>query len=58
MPVVLILLAIIALVLYILFGYLLPPFASPPAPTGWRSMVTAIVIIVILLLWYYPIGAH
>jgi hypothetical protein len=52
MPVALVLLAIIALVLYILFGYLLPSFASPPAPAGWRTMVTIVVILVVLILWY------
>ena len=52
MPTSLILLSIIALVLYILFNDLLPPWNTPPAPSYWKSIVTVVVIIVVLLLWY------
>jgi hypothetical protein len=52
LPVSLILLGIIALVLHLLFGYLIP---SPPVepPSRWyRPGVAIVVIIVVLLLWY------
>jgi hypothetical protein len=52
MPDVLLLLAVIALVLYILFGYVLPPWSAPPAPTYWRSGAAVLVIIIVLLMWY------
>lgn len=42
------LLAIIALVLHILFGYLLPP----PANGGYyRNVLALIVVIVVILIW-------
>jgi hypothetical protein len=51
MPAALYILSIIALVLYILFGYVLTP-PAPTWPAYWRSFVSIIVIIVVLLLWY------
>jgi hypothetical protein len=55
MPVSLILLGIIALVLHILFGYLLPPDPSPNAFTH-KFFITIIVIVMVLLLWYVAPG--
>ena len=52
MPVSLILLAIIALVLYILFGYLIPDAGTPPRGPYFRCVVTVIVIILVLLFWF------
>ncbi len=55
LPVSLILLSIIALVLHILFGYLIPnPLLAPQErPSRWfRSGVAIVVIILVLLLWY------
>jgi hypothetical protein len=52
LPVSLILLSIIALVLHLLFGYLIP---NPPVepPSRWfRPGVAIVVIILVLLLWY------
>jgi len=50
MPPILVLLAIIALVLYIVFDYLMPPISSGPA--YWRSLLAFIIVILILLFWY------
>jgi|HubBroStandDraft_5_1064220.scaffolds.fasta_scaffold361300_1 hypothetical protein len=51
LPVSLILLAIIALVLHILFGYYLD---SPPNPPNryFRPVVATLVIVVVLILWF------
>jgi len=53
MPPVLQILAVIALVLYILFGYLIP---SPPAGVErsryFRAAVSGLVIVLILILWF------
>ncbi len=51
LPVSLILLGVIALVLHILFGYVLTAPAPPRAPY-FRQVVAVIVIIVVLLLWF------
>ncbi len=52
MPIALVLLAVIALVLYILFGYLLPPIPNPPlTPTG-RCVLAWIVVILVLIFWF------
>ena len=52
LPPVLIILAVIALVLHILFNYLLVP---PPA-TSWpyyhRPLITILVIVMILIFWF------
>ena len=55
MPVSLILLGIIALVLNILFGYLLPPDPSPNAFVH-KFFITIIVIVLVLVLWYVAPG--
>ena len=55
MPVSLILLGIIALVLHILFGYLLPPDPSPNAFVH-KFFITIIVIVLVLVLWYVAPG--
>jgi hypothetical protein len=52
MPVSLILLAIIALVLHILFGYLIPEPTSPPRNRYFRPGWSAVVIVLILLFWF------
>jgi hypothetical protein len=53
MPVSLILLAIIALTLHILFAYFIGPLSSPEHPTpAARAMIAALVIVLILLLWF------
>jgi hypothetical protein len=53
MPVSLILLSIMALVLYILFGYLIPD-APPALPRGrsFRPLVSVAVIVIVLLFWF------
>lgn len=51
MPIVLVLLAVIALVLYILFGYLIPPGAPPLTPTG-RCILAWLVVILVLIFWF------
>jgi len=52
MPVSLQILGVIALVLYILFGYLIPEPTTPPRGPYFRCVVTAMVIILILLFWF------
>ena len=52
MPVSLVLLAIIVLVLYILFGYLIPEPTTPPRGPYFRPIVAVIVIILVLLFWF------
>jgi hypothetical protein len=51
LPVSLILLAVIALVLHILFGYLIPNPATPAGPY-FRPVVATIVIVLVLLFWF------
>lgn len=51
MPPILIVLAVIALVLHILFGYLLPPPGVNMTTTG-RFLTALLVIILILLFWF------
>lgn len=55
MPVSLILLGIIALVLHILFGYLLPPDTNPN-PYPRRAFIALMVIVAVLILWYVVPG--
>jgi hypothetical protein len=50
MPPVLILLAVIALVLHILFTYLLPPSNPPNATARW---VIAVIVIILILLFLF-----
>jgi uncharacterized protein YacL len=52
LPVSLVLLSIIALVLHILFGYLIPNPSTPPQGPWFRTIVSIIVIVIVLLLWY------
>ena len=52
LPVSLILLSIIALVLHILFGYLIPNPPAVPVSRWFRPGVAIVVIILVLLLWY------
>ena len=52
LPVSLILLSIIALVLHLLFGYLIPSPPVNPPNRDFRSGVAVVVIILVLLLWY------
>ena len=52
LPVSLILLSIIALVLHLLFGYLIPSPPDPPVSRWFRPGVAIVVIILVLLLWY------
>lgn len=51
LPLSLILLSIIALVLHILFGYLLPPFVEPNAYRN-RAFTAAFVIVLVLIFWF------
>jgi hypothetical protein len=51
LPVSLILLAIIALVLYILFGYVIPPPTST-TPRYFKTAISGVVIVLVLLLWF------
>ena len=51
LPVSLIILAVIALVLHILFGYLIPPGGAFSQPVQ-RSFVAVVVIVIVLLLWF------
>lgn len=50
MPAALIVLAVIALVLYILFTYLIPP-GSVITPTG-RCILAWVVVIMVLIFWF------
>jgi hypothetical protein len=50
LPVALVLLAIIALALYILFGYFIPPLTEPVYPK--RAGIAIVVVIIVLLLWF------
>ncbi len=50
MPLVLVLLAVIALVLYIVFTHLLPP-GIPTTPNG-RCLVAWIIVVLILIFWF------
>ena len=52
LPVSLILLSIIALVLHLLFGYLIPNPPIAPPSRWFRPAVAIVVIILVLLLWY------
>lgn len=52
MPTSLVLLAVIALVLHILFTYLIPNPSNPQQGPWFRTILSIIVIVVILLLWY------
>lgn len=49
LPVSLVLLGVIALVLHILFSYLLP---SPP-PQPMRAVLAAVVIVLVLIFWFF-----
>lgn len=53
MPLSMQILGVIALTLYIVFGYLIP---DPPTPSDrgryWRPIVAGIIIILILLFWF------
>lgn len=51
MPAILVVLAVIALVLYILFGYLIPPGANI-TPVG-RVLIALLVVVLILIFWCY-----
>jgi hypothetical protein len=50
MPAVLVLLAVIALVLWIVFGFLIPPNANITA-TG-RFLLAVVIIVLVLIFWY------
>jgi hypothetical protein len=50
LPVALVLLAIMALALHILFSYFIPPLTEPAYPK--RAVIAALVVIVVLLLWF------
>jgi hypothetical protein len=53
MPAALYILAIIALVLHILFGYVIPPDTnSPPRGPYFRCVISILVILIVLILWY------
>ena len=52
LPVSLILLSIIALVLHVLFGYLIPNPLAVWVSRWFRPGVAIVVIILVLLLWY------
>ena len=51
LPVSLIILAVIALVLHILFGYLIPPPVTEQ-PRYFKCLVALGVIVLILILWF------
>ena len=57
-PVSLILLSIIALVLHIFFGYLLPPYAGPAPEPRYRKMIISLVVIILVVLLWYVIPVH
>jgi len=58
MPVSLIILSIIALVLYILFGYILPPYSGATPEPRYHKMVVSLVVIVLVLLLWFVIPVH
>jgi hypothetical protein len=52
MPPVLVVLGTIALVLYILFGYLVPPSSGEPDSRFVRQAVATMVVFLVLVIWY------
>lgn len=58
LPVSLILLSIIALVLHILFGYVLPPYSGATPEPRYRKMVISLVVIILVVLFWFVIPVH
>lgn len=52
MPPVLVVLGTIALVLYILFGYLVPPSSGQPESRFVRQAVALLVVFLVVLVYY------
>ena len=58
LPVSLILLSIIALVLYILFSYVLPPYSGTTPEPRYRKMIISLIVIVLVLLFWFGLPVH